>query len=509
MATSFSIADPTNAQFVASLEANLGVIRHALRIPKNRDVVIRNFMTGELPAALVFIEGLTSRDVLERHVLEPCLRLHEIDCPPSEIIDFLSKQVISIYDTQSVTDVDKAIEGLMSGKGLLLCDGCADGLLLEARGFARRGVDKPINESVVLGPQEGFVENLRTNLSLVRVCVHSPRLVTEMIPLGQGIPTQCAVMYLDGIAEESTVQEVLRRIQLVAMDYVPVAGQLEQLIEDHPLALFPQICSTERPDRASSFLLEGQVLVFVDGSPVAMAMPITVSHLLHTSDDTYMRWQFGTFLRLLRTCSMYASLLIPGLYLALIKHHTQAVPTVLLASIYEAQARMPMPLVLEALLMLLAFHLINEAGTRVPGSMGSSLGVLSALILGQAAVSADLVSPLMIIVIAIAGLGTFAIPDYSLSLAVKLRQILYLLVADVAGVYGMLLLYLYLGARLTTMTSFGVPFLAPRSPFRAHNLDLFARFPLWMQRRRSFFANASQSQRTQGPVRRWQRGGPR
>ncbi|MDR3051752.1 MAG: spore germination protein [Oscillospiraceae bacterium] len=499
-----ALADPTHAVFGPELAKNLALLGRALRLPRNRDVVTRNFVAAGAEAALLFVDGLVSRDALQQHVLRPCMeRTEALGAPPQDALSELARQTLTASDAQQVTDADEAIVGLLAGKGLLLMDGCPAALLIDARAPARRGVDKPVNESVVLGPQEGFVENLRTNLALVRSGMRSPRLVTETVALGQGAPTQCAVLYLDGVAQADVVAEVLRRVRGVAMDYVPGAGQLEQLIEDHPWALFPQICATERPDRACSFLVEGQVLVFVDGSPTALGMPATLQHLIHTADDTYMRWQYGSFLRLIRTLGMYVAMWLPGAYLALVQHHQQAFPPVLLVSVYEAQSRMPMPLVTEALLMLLAFHLINEAGLRVPGSLGSSLGVISALILGQAAVAADLVSPLMIIVAAMAGLGSFVVPDYSMSLAIKLRQILYLLVANWMGAYGMLMLFLVLHTRLCMMTSMGVPFMGPISPARPHNPDLLLRLPLWLQKRRAFFADARHMARTRGAVRRW------
>ncbi len=502
------IAEKVNARVVASLQDNLTLIRSTLRMPRNRDCVVREFVVAGERAALLYIDGLTNRAALEMHVLEPCMRWSETarETPP-DLITYLAERVLSIYDLRTSSDMDECIHNLLNHKALMLVNGCDSALMLESRWMQRRTVDRPINESVVLGAQEGFVENLRANLALVRAGVHSPRLVTEMLDLGKGIPTQCAVMYLDGVAEETVVQEVLRRIRGVAMDYVPGVGHLEQLIEDHPFSIYPQICSTERSDRACSFLLEGQVLVFVDGSPLALAMPVTLLHIMHTPDDTSMRWQFGTFLRLIRTAGMYAAMFMPGIYLALVVHHHQAIPSVFLSSLYEAQARMPLPLVVEALVMIVSFHLINEASTRVPGTLGSSLGVVSALILGQAAVTADLASPFMIIVVAVSGLGMFAVPDFALGMGLKIRQLLYVLVANFWGLYGMILLYLLLQTNLGMLHSFGVPYYAPISPPRPHNPDLLVRYPLWKQRLRGFYAQAGQRVRAWGRVRSWDRPG--
>ncbi len=500
------LADITNAKIVASLQDNLTLLREVLRAPRNKDCIVREFRIGGERAALVYIDGLANRETLERHVLEPCMRMDRSDLPDklSERIDYLKERVISIYDVKSTEEIDECVQSVLFGKALLLLDGSDSGVLLEARSVFRRGVEKAINETVVLGPQEGFVENLRTNLALLRSGMRSPRLVTEMLSLGTGIPTNCAVMYLDGVAEDKIVQEVLRRIRGVQIDHVADAGQLEQLIEDHPYAILPQICSTERPDRACSFLLEGQVLVLVDGSPLALAMPISILHLSHTPDDTFMRWQAGTFLRTIRLIGMYVGVWLPAVYIALVIHHQHAIPTVLLSSVYDAQARMPLPIAIEALTLLSAFHLINEASVRVPGSMGSSLGVVSALILGQAAVTADLVSPLMLIMIAVAGVGTFAVPDYTLNTSIKVRQVVFLLVSNYFGLYGVLLLYLVYSNELCMMTSMGAPFMAPLAPLRPHNADLRGRMPIWMQRSRGAFVNPRFAWRAQGRIRAWE-----
>ncbi len=499
-----SLADRTGAALVAALDANVSAIRHALRSPRNADLVVRPMVVGGFSAALLFIDGLAHRDVLQMHIIEPCMRAETLpDMPPDQRLDYLLQHVLTIHDAKSRTQIDDAITDMLQGMGALMIDGCPSALALEARGAARRAVNRPVNETVVLGPQEGFVETLRTNLSLIRLAVRSPRLVTEMLSLGSGIPTQCAVVYLDGVADGKLVAEVMRRLQLISADYVSGTGALEQLIEDHPFALMPQICSTERPDRAASFLLEGQILVFVDGSPAAMSMPISLTHLMHAPDDTFLRWQYGSFLRLIRLAAVSVAMFLPAFYVALLVHHHQAIPTVLLASIYDAQARTPLPMILEALLLIMAFHLINEAGLRVPGAMGSSLGVLSALILGQAAVAADLVSPLMIIIVAISGLGTFVVPDYSLSIALKLRQLIYLAAAQLAGFYGIALIYMISRIHMEQMTSLGVPLIAPVAPYRPHNPDIWIRLPLWMQRLRGNYANPTQVQRAAGRMRRW------
>ncbi|MFR5796508.1 MAG: spore germination protein, partial [Christensenellales bacterium] len=262
----------------------------------------------------------------------------------------------------------------------------------------------------------------------------------------------------------------------------------EQIIEDHPMALIPQCVSTERPDRAASFLAEGQIVVLTDGSPLALGAPSTLWHQLHTPDDASMRWQYGTFLRIVRFIGMLIHLFLPGAYIAVLRFHTELISPILLASVYETSSRVPAPIFLEALLMTLAFDLVSEAGLRAPGAMGNALGIVSGLILGQSAVGADIVSPLLLIVVAASGLGGFCIPNYALSVGMKIIQLLFLTAGALGGLYLMALLGLALLCAACAMRSVGSPLTAPLTPKRPGNPDLLIRFPLWRQKARAFFA---------------------
>ena len=499
------IADPMPGNLTASLEANLTAFEHALRVPRNKDVIVRRFRAGGFDAAVVCIDGMCATKVLNEHILAPAMELGDRQSESeADRLAWLLENAISVVPAQEETVCQKALSAVLDGQTLLLCEGCAVGALLDTRGYEKRSVSPSDNERVVLGPHEGFIENLRTNITLVRRIVRSPRLVTEFMPLGTGIPTQCAILYLDGVAEERIVAEVRRRLAGVKADFVPGTGELEQLIEDHPYALMPQMLSTERPDRAASFLLDGQVIVFVDGSPFALCMPVTLFHLLHSPDDTFMRWQYGSFLRVMRMLGILIHIFLPGVYVAIIGFHPDILSPMVLASISESRARVPLPIYLEALLLTLSFYLINEAGTRAPSALGSALGIVSGLILGQAAVSADLVSPLLLIVVAASGLGGFAVPNYSLSIALRIAQLLVLTAGACYGLYGVLVvLFAYL-TLLCRMTSLGSPLIAPLSPARPANEDIFLRLPLWYQKVRAFFSAPAVMRRIRGRVRAWE-----
>ena len=413
--------------------------------------------------------------------------------------------MIPLGEVEEAESYATAIGSLMDGKAVLFVDGVKGALCFDIRAFVRRGVSVPLTESVVNGPHQGFNETLRDNITLLRRILHTPELIGEMSTLGDAISTNLCVMYLKNAVDGDSLRRVKNRLAGLRVDHVLSIGALEQLLEDRPYALLPQCCLTERPDRAASFLLEGQVVLLLDGSPQALAVPISFLHLLHTPDDTSLRWQYGTFLRLIRLLGAVCTLLLPGLFVAAVTFHPEALPVTLLTAILESQAEVPLSIPAEMLLMLLLFNLIGEAGTRVPGVVGSSLGTVSGLILGQAAVEARLIHPLLIIVVAVSSLGSFAVPDYSLSLALRIGQLIFLLAGCVFGLYGMVLLMGVAAVRLCGMRSLGAPYAAPVAPMRTHNPDMAFRLPLWRQRLRTWLGNPDGMTRVHGRMRGWDR----
>ena len=478
-------------ELLSSLEDNLRVFRERLFAPDNADVLLRRFRSGAFESALLAIDGMTDSREIDENILKPCMDLPGDagkDIAEGERITFLMAHAVSILPIRFKTNMDDIIADALSGQCVLLCEGCAVACVMDTRGFEKRAVGKPEAEQVVLGPHESFGESIRTNITLLRRIVQREELITEFISVGGSMKTRCALMYLRGTADETLLSRVRKRLLSCSCDFAMTTGEIEQVIEDHPFALIPQCVRTERPDRAASFLAEGQIVVLTDGSPSALGAPATLFHQLHTPDDASMRWQYGTFLRIVRLIGMLIHLFLPGAYIAVLRFHTELLSPILLASVYETSSRVPMPIFLEALLMTLAFDLISEAGLRAPGAMGNALGIVSGLILGQSAVSADIVSPLLLIVVAASGLGGFCVPSYALSVGMKIIQLLFLAAGTLGGLYLMVLLGLCLLCAACAMRSLGSPLTAPLTPHRPGNPDLLIRFPLWFQKARGFFA---------------------
>ncbi|MCX7772773.1 MAG: spore germination protein [Clostridia bacterium] len=488
-----------------SLKDNIDYLKAAFHSPKNSDIILREFnIAQKVPACMVFIDGMIDKNIVIQFSMPELMYANPEDLSKDGyIIDFIEKNLLTINQVARMCKYEDIITQILAGLTIILVEGCEEVLVLESRGFEKRSVASPVTETVVHGSQEGFTENLRTNITLVRRIVKNENLITEFHDISKTNNALCALMYMEGFTNKRIVDEVRKRITNLDVDYIAGNGMLEQLIEDKPSMLFPQIISTERPDRVASFLLDGKVVVICEGTPFALAMPITFFDLFQTSEDANVRWQYGSFLRIIRLIGVLMAALLPGLYVAITLFQQEMIPTSLLASIVVARRSVPFPTIVEIILMEISFELIREGGIRVPGVTGQTLGIIGALILGQAAVSAGLVSPVLIIIVAITGLGSFAIPNYSLSLAVRIVRFVFIALGGLAGFYGISVGLTIVGALALGMKSFGVPFFTPVTPVTRVNKDKIVRGPLYTQSKRPDYLNTQNEVRMGEEPRGW------
>lgn len=489
----------------SSIDENINILKDIFHLPVNQDVIIREFkIAREIEACVVFIDGMVDKSIIIQFTLpqlmDPCaLDGFEGECP----IDFLEKNVLSIHQVVRMDNYQEIVPQVLSGLTVVFIDGCDECLVMESRGFEKRDISVPSTETVVNGAQEGFTENLRTNITLIRRIVKNEALVTEFKIISKTNNIIAALLYMEDITNKKIVDEIKRRVDSLNIDYISGSGMLEQLIEDKSLMLFPQVISTERPDRVASFLMDGKVALVCEGTPFALAMPITFFDLFHTSEDSNLRWQYGTFLRIVRLIGTLLALLLPGLWTALILFHQEMIPTSLLASIVISRTPVPFPFIVEFLLMEFSFELIREGGIRVPGITGNTLGIIGALILGQSAVSAGLVSPSLIIIVAVTGLGSFTIPNYSLALSVRIARFLLIGFGAFAGLYGVSVGFVILCALSLGMKSFGVPFFTSIAPETKSSRDKIIRGPLHNQNQRPDYLNTQNEKRMGDNPRGW------
>lgn len=489
---------PTQNELVSSeLKVNLENIKHEFKMPKNEDILIREFTVGmNKKAFIVFVDGMADKIVINDFILRQLMnpehfKGYKNGCP----VDYVMNHVLSINNVEKVREYKKIISQILNGVTALFIDGCEEALLIESRGYEKRNIDKPSTESVVMGSQEGFTENLRTNITLIRRIIKNKDLITEIQPVGKTSNSNCAIMYLEGIANPELVKEVKRRIKSINIDFVTGDGMIEQFIEDKPFQIIPQVLNTERPDRAASFIMEGQVVIIGEGVPFVNVVPVTFFAMFHASEDSFLRWPFGTAIRLIRILGLFFATLLPALYVSLILYHQEMIPTDLLVAFATARENVPFPTIIEVLILEISFELIREAGVRVPGIIGPTLGIIGALILGQAAVDANLVSPVLIIIVAVTGLGNFAIPSYSLATGIRLIRFGLILAGAFLGFYGVAAVLFIVGCFACSIKSFGVPFLSPVSPVTRKNPDIIARAPNFKQKKRPDYLNTPNQKR--------------
>jgi len=488
-----------------SLKQNRQRIEQEFNMPKNKDIVIRDIKIGKsTDAFIVYVEGMSDRTTINDYILRPLMTVNHFKKSEDESsIDYITENILSVNDINKAKTYDQIIIDVLNGHTALFVEDCNICILIESRGYEKRSVDQPVTETVISGPHEAFTENLRTNLTLVRRIIKNKDLLTEMLPIGKTNNSECGIMYIDGIANNKVVDEVKRRIQSIDIDFIMGSGMLNQLIEDHPFAMFPQILTTERPDRTASFLMEGKVIIICNGTPYASVVPVTFFHMFHSSEDSFMRWQFGTFIRFIRLMAFGLALFLPAFYIALTLYHPEMVPTELLLAIEASRETVPFPVIVEILLMEISFELIREAGVRVPDVIGQTLGIIGALILGQSAVAANLVSPILVIIVSITGLGSFSMPNYYLGVAIRILKFLFIFLASIAGFYGLSVGIFIVGGFACSMKSFGVPYFAPIAPKTKINPDVVIRQPLWRQTMRSDPTNTPNRTRADKIVRGW------
>ncbi|MEG0013806.1 MAG: spore germination protein [Cellulosilyticaceae bacterium] len=466
-----------------------------------REVDIGN--TSSIRIYGVYIDGMVNRDIIENFFLARIVDYKNLN-DEKIIIDKPITQIImdhfsATFDIKEVACMDDMVKAVLSGDTAIFVDKASKGLVIANRSWPVRGVGAPETEAVVRGPRDGFVETIRFNTALIRRRIRDTKLKIEMTTMGTRSRTDIAIMYMDDIVKPTLVEEVKTRLAKYTIDGIFDSGYVEQLIEDSWKSPFPQTQATERPDKVASSLLEGKVAIVVDTSPFVLIVPGTLNAFFQASEDYYQRWQIMSFTRILRYLVSFISFALPGLYLAVLNFHPAMLPTSIAVSIAASREGIAFLSVLEIIIMETAFELIREAGIRLPGPIGSALGVVGGIVIGQAAVDAKLISPMIVIIVALTAIATFAIPDYALTTAFRLARYGFILICSLFGLYGFLIGLLLLLAHLSSLESFGTPFLSPYDASDQngyHDLrDTIIRFPTFLLNRRPRYARPGQKTR--------------
>ncbi|KGX85239.1 spore germination protein [Pontibacillus marinus] len=469
----------------ASLQDTIQDVKQTLG--DSNDIVYRPFHAsydGSLSMALIFTDGLVDKNVIQDFILRTLMidiRKANVELSSKEnSYQTLKEHSLTAGEMSEFNTVDKLYEHILSGDTVILIDGYEKAFAVDTKGWKQRGVEEPSSQTSVRGPKDGFTETIRTNTALLRRKIKDPNLWIKTKAIGKRTKTDVSIAYINGIADPKIVKEVYRRLDKINTDAILDSGYIEEFIQDKTYTPFPTIYNTERPDIIAAGLLEGRVAILVDGTPFVLLVPALFIQFFQASEDYYQRADFATFIRLVRYLAFFLSLLTPSAYIALTTFHQEMIPTDLLVSLSSQREGVPFPAFVEALIMELTFEILREAGIRMPRAVGSAISIVGALVLGQAAVEAGLVSSAMVIVVSLTAISSFVSPSFNMAISVRMLRFGFMILAATFGLFGILIGLIIMILHLTSLRSFGVPYLSPMAPFIPKDQkDVMLRFPHW------------------------------
>jgi len=433
----------------------------ANRLGESSDFTRYELCTEEKQYVFFYLDSLTDLTYIQNHLVDKLFRYQ------------------NPYPLTIVQTVEEATQAILEGFIVIWSPSGQTAYKASNNSLETRGVEESENESNMRGPRDGFVETLSTNLSLIRRRLPNENLKIHIREIGRQTKTKVALLYVEGIVHPTVLNEVRTRLDTIDIDQVLDSGIVEQWIEDSWYSPFPQVQNTELPNKVLHAILEGRVAIMVDGTPFVLIAPVTFSMLFQAPDDYYDRWLIGSAIRVIRYVGALIALFLPALYIALISYHPGMIPTQLALSISAARAEVPFPSLVEAIAMEATLEMLREAGLRLPKMLSQTVGIVGGLVIGQAAVEAGIVSPVLVIVVAITAISTFLVPAYNASIALRMLRFPMMLLAGSLGLFGLILGAMLILAHLVSLKSFGINYLSPIVPYRPSDWkDLLVRAPL-------------------------------
>ncbi|MDR7078319.1 hypothetical protein J2Y03_003369 [Neobacillus niacini] len=414
---------------------------------------------GNSGITLFSIGNLIDKTMLHRDIIEPII---------SQSFDSIQviMEHLSVGEIRKTDHMDTVVQSVLDGSVVIYLEGNLFVLLAHIPARLGRALSFALNESQVVGPQVAFTESLMINLGLIRNYIKDSNLSVENLVVGSRSNKSVAIVSLNGIASQQMVGIVRKRIQNLKIDAILDSSQLAQLIEDNSLTIFPQLALTERPDRICDWLLKGKLAIIVDGSSLVIGSPQSFVEFFQTLEDSNVNWQIGSFLRLLRVSALFLSVFFTAIYVACLTFHYEVIPQTLLITLTESRARVPFPPIIEAFLLEFVIELLREAGARLPTKVGQTMGIVGGIVIGTAAVQAGFTSNILIIIIALAALGSFVTPSYTMGNVIRILRFPLIILAGFWGFYGIMYGFCFLLIHLLRQSSLGSPFLAPFYPPR-------------------------------------------
>ncbi|MDU0201236.1 spore germination protein [Paenibacillus sp. PFR10] len=472
-----------NSGLTEDLEHNEFILKRIFH--NSSDIVFRHVqMAGHNHWLIIYFATLVEEELINDHILKPLIAASERQEEIAKT-EWLDDQSISLGMTSVISKVTDIVKQVLNGHAAVITIGNCDAMMVKVNAKSTRSLDEPTSEPVIRGPRVGFIENISRNIGLIRSLIKTSRLKMESFILGELSQTQVVITYIVGIASETIIEEVRERVGRIKIDGILDSGYVEEFIEDSPFSPFPLVHSTERPDVVAAELLEGKVAILVDTSPFVLIVPMTFWTGLQASEDYYIRWPIATFVRWIRFLFISIAIFAPPLYVAITTFNQEMIPTNLVLSIASSREPVPFPAVIEAFLMEIIFEALREAGIRLPRQIGQAISIVGALVIGQAAVLAGIISAPVVIIVSITGIAAFTIPRYSFANGIRLLRFPMLLLAGTLGLYGIVIGLLGIVLHISSLRSFGVPYFAPATPMTFSELkDVIIRAPIWAKTQR-------------------------
>lgn len=478
------------------VEDNRAFLKTALH--DSADIIFRDFASysGE-KGLMVYVQGLVNKELLDRDVIHTITANFEKIKTQS---NYASHEIRKLFAVTSLTDtqqLSEVLEAVLEGNTAVFIEGLDTAFVVDVKAWEKRAVAEPDTEAVIRGPREGFVETVNINLTLLRRKLKNPDLVFEKYILGKQTKTLAYVAYIDGIVNREVLQEVKTRLEKIDTDSILETGYIEQFIEESWLSPLATVGNTQKPDIVAAKLLEGRVAIFCDGTPHVLTIPSLFVESIHSPEDYYMRPLLASILRMIRIIAVFVGIFAPGVYVALQTYHQEMLPTVLLLRMVGSMEGVPFPAALETFIMVLFYELLRESGTRLPRPIGSAVSIVGALIIGEGAVAAGLVSATVVIVIALTAVASFIVP--ALTEVMTIYRFFFLLLGGVMGLYGITCGIFLVLTQAVSLRSFGVPYTSSIAPMSRSGLkDFVPRFPLWAMKLRPPFLTKDNVKRRGG-----------
>ncbi|TYQ12678.1 UNVERIFIED_CONTAM: spore germination protein KA [Acetivibrio alkalicellulosi] len=453
---------------------------------------------NELLCANIYFKDMVDKNSVNNLALEITDIKREVSkCTMKVKAETIKEIIIGFRQIKEGDNLEDLYSELLMGNCVFLIEGNNKFYSVFTSRLKSRSVEEPGSQSVVRGPREGFTEDMGNNVLLISKRVNNNSLRMINLTVGKISKTKVALMYIDGIAKKDIVNEIRSRIKRIQIDAIQDTNYIEELIKDDPYSVFPTFLSSEKSDTVSSALFDGKIVILVDGSPFTIIAPATLFDFLKVSEDYYHHFIVASMMRLIRFITFYFVLLVPSLYVAITTFHQEILPTPLLINIAAQREGVPFPALLEALLMEFTFEILREAGIRMPRAIGPAISIVGALVIGQAAVEAGIISAAVVIVVSFTAISSFSIPNYEMSSALRTIRFIFMILAGVLGIYGLFMGLIILWLHLCKIKSVTVPYLTSIAPLTNQGLrDGIIRFPFWKMKYKSLVINKSKSIKT-------------